>query len=119
MTYAGETFRTTDEVADALFDLVSALDRGSAGEVVDLPSFSLAGAHRQVRIIVWPGSELMCVNEQVDGEADAASDAAAALHTRADKLRVVRNATFAQAAQVWPILDLDALDHSDFGHDFT
>jgi hypothetical protein len=117
VTYAGETFRTTDEVADALFDLVTALDRGSAGESVELPAFALNGATQLVRLIVWPGSELLCVDEQVEVEPVASMDAAAVLRERADRLRVVRNASFAQAAPVWSGMDLDSIDQSDYGRE--
>ena len=114
VTYAGQSFRATDEVADALFELVTALDRGNSGESVEVPAFALTGEPQVVRLIVWPGSELLWVDEQADVEPVAADAAAAGIRQRAHRLRAVRNVSFAQAAPAWAGMDLDSLDLSDF-----
>ena len=109
MTYAGTSFLTTNSVADALFDFIASLDRGSPGESVEVPSFTSTGHPQTVRILVWPGSELLCIaDDSLDDEVD--DKFGATLRLRTEKLLAVRRASVGRPSS-WSLVDPDAPEY--------
>jgi hypothetical protein len=62
VSYAGESFLTTDTVADALVDLTAALGRNQKAEVVEVPSVDLEGRTQAVRLVVGPASQIVAIH---------------------------------------------------------
>lgn len=116
LTYAGRTFQTTDEVADALFDFVVALDRGSSGESVELPVIRDDGLARTVRILVWPGIELICEADDHHPDGVDNDEYASDIRARALKLRVIRDATM-KGSSAWSFSDDHDLSDQEFSDD--
>jgi hypothetical protein len=110
VTYAGESFVTTDDVADALFDFIAALDRGSAGESIEIPALTAVGEVQSVRMLVWPGSELFSVDYRLEQQFDESTgDAIAAeLRDRSARLHAVRTNS-AGGPSSWSLVDPDDL----------
>jgi hypothetical protein len=61
ITYAGESFLTTDAVADGLLDFVAALGERHEAESVAIPAITKDGKSVFVRLVVGPASELISV----------------------------------------------------------
>ncbi len=61
ITYAGESFLTTDAVADGLLDFVAALGERHEAESVAIPAITKDGTSVFVRLVVGPASELISV----------------------------------------------------------
>lgn len=110
VTYAGESFVTTDDVADALFDFIAALDRGSAGESIEIPALTTRGGIQSVRMLVWPGSELFSVDHRLDGQYDETTGVSIAteLRNRSARLHAVRTNS-AGGPSSWSLVDPDDL----------
>ncbi|MGO4691478.1 hypothetical protein [Glaciibacter sp. 2TAF33] len=62
VSYAGESFLTTDSVADALVDLTAALGRSQNADVVEVPAVDTNGDVLTVRLVVGPASQLSAVH---------------------------------------------------------
>jgi hypothetical protein len=61
ITYAGETLVTSDDVADALTELASALGTAQKSETVEIPVFEEDGASELASLVIGPASELVAV----------------------------------------------------------
>lgn len=114
VTYAGRTFQTTNEVADALFDFVAALDRGSSGESIEFPVVTGDGLARMVRILVWPGVELICEADNHRLDPVKHDEFASEIRERIAQLRVVRDATVGSSSG-WSFPDYHEFSDSEFG----
>jgi hypothetical protein len=62
VSYAGESFLTTDTVADALVDLTAALGRTQKAEVVEVPAVDREGKIQAVRLVVGPASQIVAIH---------------------------------------------------------
>ncbi|TFC52901.1 hypothetical protein E3T26_14930 [Cryobacterium sp. TMT1-21] len=63
ISYSGASFLTADAIADALFQLVTALGISQTTESLNLPAINVAGKPIMVKLIVGPMSELISVPE--------------------------------------------------------
>lgn len=86
VSYCGESFLTTDQAADALLQLVAALDDHHDSELVELPAVQSDGKTVTVHMIVGPRSELVSIPE--DGQGDEPDTTDAVVHLR-DRARIV------------------------------
>ena len=66
VTYAGQSFVTTDIVAATLFSYIAAMDRYGAGESVDIPILNSHGEEDTATLLVWAGSEVIALPELRD-----------------------------------------------------
>jgi hypothetical protein len=74
MIYAGGSFVTSDDVADALLRFVSAVPRNRRNQVVSVPGFLPDGQAGVVELLLGPNSQLMSQHEPVDyAEPDTAT----------------------------------------------
>lgn len=83
VTYAGQSFVTTDRAAATLFEYVAAMDRYGAGEAIEIPFVDGSDAEATALLLVWAGSEVICVPHPSDGP-DPYLDVSA-LRDRADR----------------------------------
>lgn len=65
MSYAGGTFVTSDEVAEALVNFVSTVPRNRRNQVVVVPEFGPEGTSTPVTLVLGPASQLMSQHEVV------------------------------------------------------
>lgn len=65
LSYAGGTFVTSDEVADALVHLVSTVPRNRRNQVVVVPGFGPDGKPTPVALVLGPASQIMSQHEVV------------------------------------------------------
>jgi hypothetical protein len=86
VTYAGETFVTTDPVADALVDYAAALGRSGRAEVVELPAVDDHGEPHQVRLVIGPASQMSAVDVETEFTHLEVGDTVARLQTQARTL---------------------------------
>jgi hypothetical protein len=82
VSYAGETFLTTDAVADALVDLTAALGRSHKAEVVELPAVDSNGEARPVRLVIGPASQISAVHAETGYEEPDTGDTVDRLQSR-------------------------------------
>jgi hypothetical protein len=61
IAYAGETLVTSDDVADALTELASALGTAQKSETVEIPVFEEDGSYEMASLVIGPASELVAV----------------------------------------------------------
>jgi hypothetical protein len=110
VTYAGETFLTTDPVADALVDLTAALGRSGKAEVVEVPAVDDSGTPHQVRLVVGPASQMSAV--QVDSPFDDldVGDTVSRLQAQARNLEQpnIASVTSAPVTSIFEDEDLDS-----------
>lgn len=83
ISYCGESFRTTNEGADALLLFVAACDHRHTSELVEMPAVRNDGRAVTVQLIVSPMSELICIPEEGRWEGPDTTDAVAHLRERA------------------------------------
>jgi len=65
MSYAGGTFVTSDEVADALVHFVATVPRNRRNQVVVVPGFSAEGESTPVSLVLGPTSQILSQHEAV------------------------------------------------------
>lgn len=65
LSYAGGTFVTSDEVADALVHFVSTVPRNRRNQVVVVPGFGPDGKPTPVALVLGPASQIMSQHEVV------------------------------------------------------
>ncbi|SMG31567.1 hypothetical protein SAMN06296010_1816 [Agreia pratensis] len=65
MSYAGGTFVTSDEVADALVHFVAIVPRNRRNQVVIVPGFDAGGTPSPVALVLGPTSQIMSQHEAV------------------------------------------------------
>lgn len=73
VTYAGLTFLTSDEIADALLQLAAALGQNERAETVEIPVITSEGALSSVQLVIGPASQF--ISRPIDSAfAEPASD---------------------------------------------
>lgn len=82
ITYAGESFLTSDDVADALLLFVAALGEAHEAESLRIPSMRTDGTTSYVRLVVGPASELIAVPEDSTFPEPNADEFISGLRTR-------------------------------------
>ncbi|KJC65192.1 hypothetical protein TZ00_06640 [Agreia bicolorata] len=65
MSYAGGTFVTSDEVADALVHFSATVPRNRRNQVVLVPGFDADGMPTPVALVLGPSSQIMSQHEAV------------------------------------------------------
>lgn len=65
MSYAGGTFVTSDEVADALLHFVATVPRNRRNQVVTVPGFASDGTSTPVTLVLGPASQILSQLEVV------------------------------------------------------
>jgi hypothetical protein len=65
MSYAGGSFVTSDEVADALVQFVAMVPRNRRNQVVVVPGFGPDGKPTPVSLVLGPTSQIMSQQEVV------------------------------------------------------
>ncbi|KQM59071.1 hypothetical protein ASE64_06540 [Agreia sp. Leaf210] len=65
MSYAGGTFVTSDEVADALVHFAATVPRNRRNQVLVVPGFDADGAPTPVSLVLGPTSQIMSQHETV------------------------------------------------------
>ena len=83
--YAGGSFITSDEVADALIEYAAALANAERAATIHVPAAVRPGQPDDVTILVGPSSQLMAQAVESHGEADP--DAAEFLSSVAARMR--------------------------------
>ena len=111
VSYAGETFLTTDAVADALVDLTAVLGRSHKAEVVELSAVDENGETREVRLVVGPASQISAVHVETEYEEPDTGDTVKRLQARARSLEHPNVATMTQApnTSIFEDEDLESL----------
>lgn len=110
MTYAGESFLTSDSVADALIDLTASLGRTQKAEVVELAAVDAHGKAQLVRLVIGPASQIVTIHVDSALQEPEAGDVVARLKakTRATETRNIAVPTASVPALFDP--DEDELD---------
>ena len=112
ITYASKSFVTTDEVADCLLRLVTAIGREEHSEAVTVPAFDDTGRQVEAKMTLDAGSELVVVPVElnIDDTFDqaAVSRALSDIHSRIDRRTNANTATYSDAHEAVD-LDLDDL----------
>jgi hypothetical protein len=107
VTYSGDSFVTTDAAAAALVDFAAALAHHKASESVILPVVDARGNLAEVRLLVGPSSELICVPEDSPFDEPDVAAAVADLEARTVAMEAdARPATAQPYASVPPGLDI-------------
>ncbi len=88
VSYAGETFLTADDAADALVHLTAALGKAQNAQVVELPTVDANGTLRIVLLVVGPASQLVATPEDSVYEEPDSSVIVAELEARTRAMRV-------------------------------
>jgi len=57
--YAGVTFLTGDEIADALLELAAALGKNEKAETVEIPVITPEGVLSSVQLVIGPASQFI------------------------------------------------------------
>lgn len=86
VSFCGSSFLTTDEVADALLQLVAVLAHGHGSEMLEIPAVGSDGKTVIVQLVVGPTSELLTIPEEVPSAEPNTADAVAYLRDHAQTL---------------------------------
>jgi hypothetical protein len=86
ITYAGETLVTSDEVADALTVLASALGTAQKSATVEIPVFDEDGSSEIASLVIGPASELVAVPLKSPGTDPETTATVAKLHEMKETL---------------------------------
>jgi hypothetical protein len=109
VSYAGETFLTTDPVADALANLTAALGSVQQAEVVEVPAVDADGESHAVRLVVGPASQMSAVPVEFPYPDPDHSDAVARLEAQVRKLEQA-NVAAVTPAPITSIFDDEDLE---------
>jgi hypothetical protein len=109
VTYAGETFLTTDPVANALVDYAAALGRSGKAEVVELPALDDNGEPHQVRLVIGPASQMSAVEVDTRFQDLEVGDTVARLQSLARALEQT-NVAAMTSAPITSIFDDEELE---------
>lgn len=96
VSYGGESFLTTDAVADALLRLVAAFGDGHSAEVLEIPAVKSDGKTMIVQLVVGPMSELISVPDETPLKEPDTTAVVRQLRERAKVLSAHRPVTFAE-----------------------
>ena len=66
ITYAGGSFVTSDEVADALVDYAAALANADRAAGIDVPANGLPSGGESLKMLIGPASQLMALPVESD-----------------------------------------------------
>lgn len=116
ITYASKCIVTTDAVADALLELVTAIDRHDHSEAVTVPAFTDEGELIDARMTLDASSELVAVPVELDIDRDpSVSDALEAAVADLRK-RIAKNRPDSFVAQpiALPLAERETIDFDDF-----
>jgi hypothetical protein len=111
VSYAGETFLTADDTADALMHLTAALGRAQNAQVVELPTVDARGRHQIVVLVVGPASQLVATPEESIYEEPESSAIVAELEARTQAMRANYGQALASQGSISDY-DLDELDQT-------
>ena len=78
VTYAAESFVTTDEVAHALVQFTTAVAQKGTSASVDVPAVDEDGQPVMVQLVIGPASEVISTPDPADPVYDARSEQAVA-----------------------------------------
>ncbi|MCM6764476.1 hypothetical protein NB037_18840 [Rathayibacter sp. ZW T2_19] len=117
ITYASKCIVTTDAVADALLELVTAINRHDHSEAVTVPAFTDEGGLIDARMTLDASSELVAVPVELDIDqdptvAEALEEAVADLRKRIARNRP-ENSFVAQPIAL-PDGERETVDFDDF-----
>ena len=112
ISYSGASFLTADAIADALFELVTALGTSQTTEALDLPAINLTGKPIIVKLIVGPWSELISVPE--DSLWDEPNITVALAFLR-DRVHALQQSKPSPAYSEIATTDFDSSDFTDTG----
>jgi hypothetical protein len=87
VSYAGQSFLTTDAVADALVDLTAAISRGHKAEIVEVPVIDERGQTQPARLVLDPSSHLIAIQEESHQPEPELNDVARQFRLRARAVR--------------------------------
>lgn len=87
ISYAGESFLTSDTTADALVHLTAALGRAQNAQVVELPTIDQKGIERCVLMVIGPASQLVAIPEESAFEEPESAAIVADLEARIQVMR--------------------------------
>jgi hypothetical protein len=112
ITYASESFVTSDEVADALVIFTTALAQSGTSDAVSLPVIDGDGRPAVVDLVVGPASEMISVPADVsEGPGLMVGTAVEELVARAAEVRLRHGSTLEGAPQALPLQeDLPEVD---------
>jgi NADH:ubiquinone oxidoreductase subunit B-like Fe-S oxidoreductase len=117
ITYASKCIVTTDAVADALLELVTAINRHDHSEAVTVPAFTDEGDLIDARMTLDASSELVAVPVELDIDQDpSVADALEAAVSDLRK-RIVKNRpenSFVAHAVAEPGAERETIDFDDF-----
>lgn len=68
MTYAGESFLTGDEIADAVLAYARALAERATAATIEIPIRHEDGSSSQIAILIGPASQIVAEPAAADGE---------------------------------------------------
>lgn len=103
VSYAGGSFVTSDEVAEALIDYAAALANAVRAATVDVPATGLAGGHGSLQVLVGPASQLMSSPVDSDGTVADGEAFVEDMRKRIQKLQRVWMGPSASSAVDWDI----------------
>lgn len=102
ISYAGESFVTTDGVADALVRFVAALGANHTSAAVEVPALSESNSVEIVQLVVGPSSAMvsrpvpLMQDEVTEATQADMSSAAARLNAGTEALTVPRHVVYAE-----------------------
>ncbi|RFA11402.1 hypothetical protein B7R21_13160 [Subtercola boreus] len=103
ISYAGDSFVTSDGVADALLRFVAALGANHTSASVEIPSYSATEEVELVQLVVGPSSAILsrpdsstALQDSDASAEDSARSAVARLDADTEALTVARNVVYAQ-----------------------
>ena len=111
VSYAGETFLTADDTADALAHLTAALGRAQNAQVVEVPTVDSQGKVRIVLLVVGPASQLVATPEESIYDEPDSSAIVAELEARTRAMRANYGQALASQGSISDY-DLDELDQA-------
>jgi hypothetical protein len=104
ITYASESFVTSDEVADALVIFATALAQSGTSDAVSLPVIDDGGRPAVVNLVVGPASEMISVPvDTSDGPGLVVGTAVEELVRRAAEVRLRHGSTLEDAPRALPL----------------
>ncbi len=111
VSYAGESFLTSDTTADALVHLTAALGKAQNAQVVELPTVDQRGQVQIVLLVVGPSSQLVAVPEESPFEEPDSTAIVADLEARTRAMRANYSGVLSSQGSISDY-DMDELDQA-------
>ena len=106
ITYASESFVTSDQVAEALVMFATALAQSGTSDAVSVPVIDSEGKPAVVDLVVGPASEMISVPADTsDGPGLIVGTAVEELLQRAAEVRLRHGSTLEDAPKALPLQD--------------